>query len=298
MNIPLYLKPKNKVAIVCTARSADREELQPAIDVLEEWGLVPVLGKTIGLKHHQFGGTDPDRAEDLQQQLNDPEIKAIFIAKGGYGTARILDQLDFMSFLNRPKWIVGYSDVTALHLKLQQLGIASLHADMPVDFPKKSEKSLESIRRCLFGNSDGFKYQSTFTSVNGEADGVLVGGNLSVLYSVLGTKDLPSFKNKILFLEDLDEYLYHIDRMLLNLKRNGILSQLSGLIVGGMTSMHDNTIPFGYSAHQIILNHVAEYNYPVAFDCPAGHLDENLAMVLGAKIRLTVENNSVEFTYI
>jgi muramoyltetrapeptide carboxypeptidase len=298
MLFPKPLQKGNTIAIVCTARFVEKEQLQFSIDFFHSWDLEVVIGNSVGLKDNQFGGTDEERAKDFQQQLNNSEVKAIFIVKGGYGTARILDQLDFKAFLQQPKWIVGYSDVTALHLKLQQMGVASLHADMPVDFSKKSTETLVSLKKCLFEAGYNFNYRSNFQSVDGRAQGTLVGGNLSVLFSVLGTKDLPSFKNKILFLEDLDEYLYHIDRMVLNLKRNGILSQLSGLIVGGMTDMNDNTIPFGHSANQIILNYVSEFNYPVAFDCPSGHLKENLAMVLGADVRLRVEQNQVEIAYI
>jgi len=298
MLFPQPLQKGDKTALVCTARFVDKAQLEYSIQLLKLWDLQVVIGSSIGLKDNQFGGTDQDRALDFQQQVNDPEIKAIFIAKGGYGTARILDRIDFQPLVKYPKWIVGYSDVTALHLKLQQLEIASIHADMPVDFPKKSIETLESLKRCLFKNAYTIKFHSSFESISGQCEGVLIGGNLSVLYSVLGTTGLPSFKNKILFLEDLDEYLYHIDRMVLNLKRNDILSQLSGLIVGGMTSMNDNAIPFGYSANAIIYNHVSEYKYPVAFDSPSGHLKENLAMVLGANVRLTIDNNSVEITYI
>jgi len=298
MLFPQPLQKGHKVAIVCTARSVDINQLKFSIDCLKSWGLQVVIGSSIGLKDNQFGGTDDERALDLQQQINNPDIKAIFIAKGGYGTARILDRIDFEPLVKHPKWIVGYSDVTALHLKLQQLKIASIHADMPVDFSRRSNETLESLKQCLFQNGYNLNYSSNADAISGQCEGVLVGGNLSVLYSVLGTTGLPSFKNTLLFLEDVDEYLYHIDRMLLNLKRNGILSQLSGLIVGGMTSMNDNAIPFGYSANEIIYNHVSEYKYPVAFDSPSGHLKNNLAMVFGAKLRLTVDENSVEIVYI
>ena len=297
MRIPNPLQKGDKIAITCTARFVDAHQLEFSVQLFQSWGLSVILGDTIGKKDNQFGGTDLERASDLQQLINDSEVKAIFIAKGGYGTARILDLLDFKPLLNRPKWLVGYSDVTALHLKLQQLGLASIHADMPVDFSKKTRITLDSLKSCLFQRTYDFSYKSTFESNDGQCEGILVGGNLSVLYSVLGTSGLPLFKGKILFLEDLDEYLYHIDRMLLNLKRNGILSQLSGVIVGGMTAMHDNTLPFGFSANEIIQHHVSEYRYPVAYDCPSGHLPENIALLLGAKISLTVKNNSINIKY-
>lgn len=298
MRLPEYLKKGDKVAIVCTARFVEVLQLQEAIELLKSWGLQVVLGPSIGKKDHQFGGTDSERAEDLQQQLDDTEIKAIWIAKGGYGTARILDKLNFDLLEKHPKWIIGYSDITVLHLKLQQLGIASLHSDMPVDICSKSQNTRLSLQQSLFGKTYHINYLSNFKNQTGVVEGELVGGNLSVIYSVLGTKDLPDFKNKILFIEDLDEYLYHIDRMLLNLSRNGILSEICGLIIGGMSSIHDNSIPFGKSAYEIIEFYTLNLNIPVAYDFPAGHLEENLALTLGRNVRLRVEGKSVNLQYL
>jgi muramoyltetrapeptide carboxypeptidase len=298
MRLPESLKNGDKVAIVCSARFVEVTQLQEAIELLKSWGLQVVLGRSIGKKDQQFGGTDSERAEDLQQQLDDTEIKAIWIAKGGYGTARILDKLNFDFYEKHPKWIIGYSDITVLHLKLQQLGIASLHADMPVDICSKSQNTRLSLQQSLFGKTYHINYISNFKNQTGLAEGELVGGNLSVLYSVLGTEDLPNFKNKILFIEDLDEYLYHIDRMLLNLSRNGILSKIRGLIVGGMSSMHDNSIPFGKSAYEIVEFYTQNLDIPVAFDFPAGHLKENLALTLGRNVRLEVEGKAVNLQYL
>jgi muramoyltetrapeptide carboxypeptidase len=298
MRLPDSLKNGDKVAIVCSARFVEVTQLQEAIELLKSWGLQVVLGRSIGKKDQQFGGTDSERAEDLQQQLDDTEIKAIWIAKGGYGTARILDKLNFDFYEKHPKWIIGYSDITVLHLKLQQLGIASLHADMPVDICSKSQNTRLSLQQSLFGKTYHINYISNFKNQTGLAEGELVGGNLSVLYSVLGTEDLPNFKNKILFIEDLDEYLYHIDRMLLNLSRNGILSKIRGLIVGGMSSMHDNSIPFGKSAYEIVEFYTQNLDIPVAFDFPAGHLNENLALTLGRNVRLEVEGKAVNLQYL
>jgi muramoyltetrapeptide carboxypeptidase len=298
MRLPDSLKNGDKVAIVCSARFVEVTQLQEAIELLKSWGLQVVLGRSIGKKDQQFGGTDSERAEDLQQQLDDTEIKAIWIAKGGYGTARILDKLNFDFYEKHPKWIIGYSDITVLHLKLQQLGIASLHADMPVDICSKSQNTRLSLQQSLFGKTYHINYISNFKNQTGLAEGELVGGNLSVLYSVLGTEDLPNFKNKILFIEDLDEYLYHIDRMLLNLSRNGILSKIRGLIVGGMSSMHDNSIPFGKSAYEIVEFYTQNLDIPVAFDFPAGHLKENLALTLGRNVRLEVEGKAVNLQYL
>ncbi|MBS3737605.1 S66 peptidase family protein [Mesohalobacter halotolerans] len=294
---PNFLKPQDKVAIICTARAVDKKELKSALNMLKSWQLEPVIGKTIGLKYHQFGGTDHERAADLQHQINNPEIKAIWCAKGGYGTARMIDQIDFSPLLKNPKWIIGYSDVTALHLKLQGLGICSLHAQMPVDIQNKSETTRESLIQSLMSKPFNIEYISPFNSQAGHASGQLIGGNLSVLYSVLGSEPLPSFRDKILFLEDLDEYLYHIDRMILSLKRQEILKHIKGLIVGGMNAMNDNTIPFGQNAYEIINHYTKNLNIPIAYDCPVGHGCENYALTLGATVDLKVENNQVSIKY-
>lgn len=208
-----------------------------------------------------------------------------------------MDSINFESLLRNPKWIIGYSDVTALHLKLQQLGIASIHADMPVDLPNKSKQTQTSLKQCIFQEPLNICYSSTKKYVKRSVKGQLIGGNLSVIYSVLGTNGLPSFKNKILFIEDLDEYLYHIDRMMLNLYRNGILSEINGLIVGGMSRMNDNAIRFGKSANEIIEFYTKALNIPVAYGFPAGHLQENLALVFGRKVKLEVEDHKVSLEY-
>jgi len=294
---PNYLKSGDKIAIICTARFADKSNIEFAINLLEKWQLQPVLGSSIGLKHHQFGGTDAERAKDLQNQINNPDIKAIWCAKGGYGTTRILDEIDFSPFLEQSKWLIGYSDVTALHLQLQYLECCSLHAQMPVNLKNKSLKTIESLKQSLFKKPYKICYDSKFPSQAGHAKGKLIGGNLSVLYSVLGSKAVPNFKDKILFIEDLDEYLYHIDRMMLNLYRSGILKQLKGLIVGSLSDMNDNSTPFGQTAEEIIAHYTKGFNIPVAYDCPVGHGIENLTLTLGADIELSVNNNEVSIRY-
>lgn len=297
MRKPNYLKPGDKIAIVCTARFVDKPDIDFAIDLLKKWQLQPVLGSSISLKHHQFGGTDDERITDLQNQINNTDIKAIWCAKGGYGTARILDKIDFSPLLDQPKWVIGYSDVTALHLQLQHLRYCSLHAQMPVDIQNKSSKTIESIKQSLFEKSYEISYASKFPSQSGLAKGQLIGGNLSVLYSVLGSKAIPDFKDKILFIEDLDEYLYHIDRMMLNLYRSGILNQLKGLIIGSLSDMNDNSTPFGQTAEEIIAHYTNKFDMPVAYNCPVGHGFENLALTLGANIELSVNNNDVSIVY-
>jgi len=286
---PSFLKKGDKVAIVSTARKVSLEELQPALQLLKSWQLEAIIGKTIGAEEHQFSGNDFLRAEDFQCMLNNPEIKAIWCARGGYGTVRIIDLLDFNEFKKHPKWIIGYSDVTVLHSHLHVLGFESLHAQMPVDINNKSEATIETLRQALFGEEYviGCVAKDAQTKV-GIARGQLVGGNLSILYSLCGSPSAIDTKGKILFIEDLDEYLYHIDRMLQNLKRNGYFENLAGFIVGGMAKMNDNTIPFGKTAEEIIAETVSGYNFPVCFGFPAGHMEDNQAIILGTEVVLEV----------
>jgi len=286
---PSFLKKGDKVAIVSTARKVSLEELQPALQLLKSWQLEAIIGKTIGAEEHQFSGNDALRAEDFQCMLNNPEIKAIWCARGGYGTVRIIDLLDFNEFKKHPKWIIGYSDVTVLHSHLHVLGFESLHAQMPVDINNKSEATIETLRQALFGEEYviGCVAKDAQTKV-GISRGQLVGGNLSILYSLCGSPSAIDTKGKILFIEDLDEYLYHIDRMLQNLKRNGYFENLAGFIVGGMAKMNDNTIPFGKTAEEIIAETVSGYNFPVCFGFPAGHMEDNQAIILGREVVLEV----------
>lgn len=297
MKTPQKLQLQDKIAILCTARAVEKHELHPALEILQEWGLKPVLGKTIGQRHHQFGGTHQQRAEDFQNAINNPEINAIWCARGGYGTARILDLVDFKPLEKNPKWIIGYSDVTALHLHLQHLGLVSLHAQMPLDIEKKSALTIDSLRQSLFKKPYDIEYVSKFRSRSGACQGQLIGGNLSVLYSVLGTQPLSDFQHKILVLEDLEEYLYHVDRMMLNLSRVGILDQIKGMIVGGMTDMNDNPIPFGQNAYEIIDHYTKELGIPVAYECPIGHTRDNMALTLGRSVELKVLENVVSIKY-
>jgi len=295
---PPPLQKGDQVALIATARSISKKELQPAISLLKSWDLEPVLGSSIGLQAHQFAGSDEERATDLQNQINDPSIKAIWCAKGGYGSIRILDLVDFSMLKTQPKWLIGYSDVTAIHLHLQSIGIASLHAQMASAIETRSTSTSEELKAVVFGEKHQIQYNSRHPNqVNGKVKGEVIGGNLSVLYSAIGSHSMPSFKNKILFLEDLDEYLYHFDRMMQNLKRSGLLNQISGLIVGGMTDMNDNTVPFGKTAEEIIFDAVKELNIPVAFDFPAGHVETNLPLIFGKTAHLDVTSNQVTLTY-
>ncbi len=294
---PKYLQKNDTVAIVSTARKISFEEIKPAIDLLKKWGLNIVVGETIGLKENQFAGSDLQRTDDFQQMLDDKKISAIWCARGGYGTTRVIDNLDFSKFKNSPKWIIGYSDITVLHNCLHNLGFESIHATMPIDIPRNTTESLISLKYSLFGKQINYSINSSYKNKLGNAKGKLVGGNLSILYSLLGSKSSINTKDKILFIEDLDEYLYHIDRMMLNLKRNDYFKNLKGLIIGGMTDMHDNEIPFGKNSKEIILDITSEYKFPLVFDFPAGHLDDNRALIFGRNLNLKVDNNLVKLGF-
>jgi len=287
---PPYLKTGDKIALIGTARKISLEEVQPAVKIIKANNLIPVFGINLFNEENQFSGTDEERIFDLQQALDDPSIKAIIIARGGYGTLRIIDKIDFTTFKKHPKWIIGYSDITVLHSHIHNFGIATLHATMPINFQKNSEAT-ESLFKTITGKKIHYQFPAHKLNRTGKTEGVVVGGNLSLLYALIGSISDIDTTGKILFIEDLDEYLYHIDRMMLNLKRAGKLKGLKGLIVGGMTEMKDNTIPFGKSAEEIILDAVAEYDFPVAFNFPAGHVDQNLAVTLGISYQLLISSS-------
>ncbi|MBE0646223.1 MAG: LD-carboxypeptidase [Bacteroidales bacterium] len=292
MTLPPYLQKGDKVAIVSPARSITFEEVFPAMKLFQKWGLEVILGTHVFGKHHQFSGTDDQRKQDLQQMLDDPSIRAIVASRGGYGTTRIIDRLDFTTFSKHPKWIVGYSDITVLHSHIHRhLGIQTLHATMPFNIKDQNfnEITTESLRKALFGEKISYSKHITFWDKTGLTEGELVGGNLSILYSLNGTPSDIDTQGKILFLEDVDEYLYHLDRMMMNLKRSVKLKELKGLVVGSLTDMKDNELPFGKSAHEIIQEAVKDYSYPVCFDFPAGHEKLNVALYLGRKAKLKVE---------
>lgn len=297
MNKIPHLKQNDKIAIVATARKISADELAFAIETFKAWGLQPVLGKDIYEIENQFAGSDKQRAEDLQWAINDDSIKAIIIARGGYGTVRIVDAIDFTKLKTNPKFIIGYSDVTILHSHIHaHIGLPTLHATMPINFNKNAE-AVETLRKCLFGEPVSYHFEVNPLNKVGEANGVLVGGNLSLLYALSGTASDIDTKDKILFLEDLDEYLYHIDRMMLNLKRSGKLENLKALVVGGFTDMKDNTVPFGKTAEEIILDAVKEYNFPVCFNFPAGHIDRNLALYFGKEVNLKISQNNCSLSF-
>jgi muramoyltetrapeptide carboxypeptidase len=294
--LPKNLKKGDKISLISTARKIDVEKLAHTKEVLNKWGLTVVEGKNLRAESNQFCGTDKQRASDLQAAINDDSIKAIICFRGGYGTVRILDKVDFLNLIKNPKWICGYSDVTALHNYLNTIcNIATIHSTMPVNFDTNTKETLESFRNALFGKKVTITTGTHLLNRSGHASGKIVGGNLSMIYSLSGTKYDIDTRGKILFIEDLDEYLYHVDRMMWSLKLSGKLESLSGLIVGGMTAMNDNDIPFGKDAIEIIKEAVQEYNYPICFNFPCGHMDDNRALILNKEANLMVSDSCVNF---
>lgn len=278
----------SKVAIVAPARKVTRDEMFFAVHWLKEKGFVPVFDERLFAEHHIFAGDDNFRASVFQEYLDNQNIDAIWIARGGYGSIRIIDKLDFTKFLQHPKWIIGFSDGTVFHGKLNRLGVASLHASMPFYFFNKTPEAKQSLFDVLTGKPLQYDFPAHPQNRMGQMEGEIVGGNLSVLYGMMESNTFPEIDGKILFIEEVDEYIYHIDRMMRALKRAGKLNHLKGLIVGGLTQIHDNSHPFGMTAEEVIAEAVAEYDYPVCFGFPAGHLDDNRTIVFGEKINLKV----------
>lgn len=297
MKIPPSLQKGDTIALVATARKNIDDNLKPAIDLLHSWGLEVVIGSSIGLDNNQLAGTDEQRAADFQQQMDNPNIKAIWCVRGGYGTVRMIDLLDFTKFKQNPKWIVGFSDVTVIHSYVNKLKIATIHGAMPITVGKASAESIESLRKSLFGEK--LEYETSFSPANrlGNAKGEIVGGNLSILYSLMGSNAQIDCKGKILFIEDLDEYLYHIDRMMISLKRCGCFDGLNGLIVGTMTKMKDNEIPWGKNANQIIEDVTKGYSFPIFYNFPAGHYRDNRALIFGKQVSLELNTTTSKLTF-
>ncbi|SRX72469.1 S66 peptidase family protein [Aequorivita antarctica] len=298
MLTPPFLHKGDTVAIVSTARKISEKELQPALKLIENWGLKAIIGDTIEAEENQFAGSDDLRASDFQQMLDNPNIKAIWCARGGYGTVRIIDKLNFSTFKKYPKWIIGYSDVTVLHSHIHNFGIETLHAQMCLEIENKSPETTESIRKALFGEdySIEISHKDYFAS-SGIYSGELIGGNLSVLYSLCGSASEMETDGKILFIEDLDEMLYHIDRMMINLKRSGYLKNLKALVIGGMTQMKDNKVYFGKTAEEIIMELVKDYNYPVILNFPSGHIPDNRALIFGREIKIDIQPSKIKFQF-
>ena len=294
-----HLLKSDLVGVSAPAGKIKKESLDAAVSILQSWGLRVELGKHIFSEAHgYFSGSDDERLEDFQQLLDDPQLSAIICARGGYGTTRIIDRLDFTNFLKHPKWIIGFSDATALHIRLHQLGVESIHSVMLIQFPKPEYKdSVESLRKILFGQTVLLEANAAKSNRLGSVSGVVIGGNLTLLIDSLGTAMEIDTTNKILIIEEVGEYKYKLDRMFTHLKRANKLSQLAGLIIGHMTDINDAEGTFGQSAEEIVLDKVKEYNYPVAFNFPIGHEAPNLAWKHGATGTLMVSNEKSELTF-
>ena len=305
-----YLKKGSKVAIVAPARSVKQDEVIGGIKWLEEQGFIPVYDERLFYKHFIFAGDDASRSAVLQQYLDAEDIEGIWLARGGYGSIRIIDKLDFSKFLQHPKWIVGFSDTTVFHGKLNCMGMPSIHAIMPYSFDRKlryyrlvnkvipikmpncfdqkTQEAKQSLIDALTGKSIQYEFPTHHLNRQGTAEGEIVGGNLSVFYGMMGSDSFPETDGKILLLEEVDEYIYHIDRMMHALKRAGKLSNLKGLIIGGLTQIKDNADPFGMTVEEVIADAVKDYDYPLCFGFPAGHQADNRALLFGQKAKLEI----------
>ncbi len=287
-NQPPYLQKGDKVAIFCPASTIDRDKIVVASKTLESWGLEVVIGDTVGAAFHRFAGSDELRINEFQQFLDDGTIKAIFCARGGYGSVRIIDFISFENFVENPKWIIGYSDVTTIHNHLNQnYKVETIHSVMPSGFDSSLAEAITTLKFTLFGDPITYQFSSNPLNINGTAAGKLVGGNLAIVHSMLGSISQINTNQKILFLEDVGEKLYNIDRMMMSLKRAGHLSNLSGLLVGGFVGSKGEE--FGKTAEEIILEHAAPFGYPIAFDFPAGHQDDNRALFFNRFANLTID---------
>jgi len=296
---PAHLKKGDKIAVTCPASRLPKN-IDKALSVFKEWGLEVVTGGTANNMHHQFSGTDAQRSADLQRFLDDPSIKAIIAGRGGYGTIRIIDQLDFSTFAQNPKWIVGFSDITVLLSHIYAVyGIRSIHGPMPNTFDEATPQSLESLRRALFGEPIDYGYHPQTRPDNPAfaeklriepgavlSDAIVIGGNLTLLVMVEGSPSAMDYTDKILFIEDVAERPASIDRMMRMLDRTGKLAKLKGLIVGAFNELPEEKIPFGQTPEEIIREVVKKYGYPVWFNFPAGHIDDNRALVVGGPLDL------------
>jgi muramoyltetrapeptide carboxypeptidase len=284
-----------KIAIAAPARKVTPEEMEFAIHWLHDHGFESVFDNRLYSVDNIAAGSDALRCAIIQEYMDRDDIDAIWMARGGYGSIRIIDQLDFSKFIKHPKPIIGFSDVTVFHGKLSRLGIPSIHASMPHVLANKTSEALQSLIDALTGNTLHYTWHTSPLHRLGSVSGVIVGGNLSVLCGMLGSNSFPETDGKILFLEEVDEYIYHVERLMYALKRAGKLAHLKALVVGGLTEIHDNPDPFGKSAEQAIFDVVSDYDYPICFGFPAGHQPENRAIVFGKEAKLSVSCDSTDF---
>ena len=295
---PTYLKKGDTIMIVAPAGFVpDSTEIEPGIALAKSWGLEVIVGNNAFKKHNHFAGTDAERQSDLQFALDNNNIKAIWCSRGGYGTVRIIDQIDFTAFEQHPKWVVGFSDITTLHSTIHNLGIATIHATMPGGMKRASDEAKQTLYKALFGYSYDLEIPTNRLNKMGNAKGMLIGGNLSILNSMIGSFSEVNMNGKILFIEDVGEDLYRVDRMMYTLKRTGALKNLKGLIVGDFDYDVEKDTLFGGTHREIILNVVKDYNFPVLFDFPAGHVRDNRALIFGKEIHIEVNETVSKVSY-
>ena len=291
------LKVGDLIEIIAPAKAIEEEHVMYAKELFEKSGFrVKISDHCLG-QYNYFSGSIHDRLHDLQSALDNPEVKAIVSARGGYGCIQIVDKADWTLFNQKPKWIIGFSDVTVFHQKLQQNNIESLHATMPLNFKKNSKESIETLITAICKKQYAIHQSPTEFDQYGSVSSTVIGGNLSIIFSLLGTKIQPSFAGKILFIEDLSEHIYHIDRMFHALTKAGVLDEIDGMIVGGMTDLKDTETPYGSTYEEIVLDHLSTRNIPVSFGFPAGHIDDNRAIILGAQVDFEVNENGSTLTF-
>ena len=295
---PPALQSGDLVYLCAPAKAIEESYILAAEKWLTHIGLRSIRSKNLTGRHHYFSGSAHERLADLQEGIDHPEVKAIWCARGGYGSVQLVDSLQWASFIREPKWLIGFSDICVLHHKIQSVGIQSMHATMALNIEKNSAASKTRLKELLFGEKTPFAIAPHRQNKFGKASGVLIGGNLSIIYSMLATPERYDFNSAILFIEDLAEHLYHIDRMLYALRKNGSLAQISGLIIGGLTDLEDTDIPFGKSVEELILAHFDYRKIPICFDFPAGHIDDNQALLLGAKVELEVSERQCLLSYL
>ena len=291
MIAPAPLKKGDLIYITAPAKAIDESPVFFTRDFFIKQGFRVEISKHCFGQFNYFSGTDEERMEDLQYGIDHPEVKAIICARGGYGCIRILDGIRWANMLREPKWLIGFSDITVFHHRLYNLGVQAIHGTMSLNFEKNSPETFETLLAALTGQE--YCIQSTINAMNkhGNAKGKLIGGNLSIVYSLLGTDDAYNFEDSILFLEDLAEHYYHLDRMFYALKKCGALDKIKGLVIGGMTELEDTTIPFGMTLEEIVLQHFTFKKIPICFDFPAGHIDDNRALIFGKEVQMSVDEN-------
>lgn len=298
MIIPSKLSEGDLIYITAPAKATDVSSVMFTKEYLEQQGFNVLLSQHCLGSFHYFSGTDEQRAADLQFGIDHPEVKAILCARGGYGCVRIVDQVNWANMLREPRWLIGFSDVTVFHHRLMKLGIQSIHGSMPLNFEKNSPEALHTLLEILRGDLPVINGPVYHSNKLGTGQGTLIGGNLSIVYSLLGTDDRYSFDNTILFIEDLAEQLYHLDRMFYALKKSGALAKIKGLVIGGMTDLEDTDNPTGFSIEEIVCQHFSFSKIPICFQFPVGHFNDNRSVIIGSEVQLTVSELGSTLSYL